>query len=116
MVAGPRHPPHAVATPVTGTEIYLDRLIGAVGGAVIAVAIVPPGTWFPLRRTIVSLASGFMLEPILRRYLGWLSEADTIIASACIVSTCSWWIWHAVIKALDAWNITIPWLSRKKPG
>lgn len=97
---------------MTGAEIYLDRVMGAIGGAIIAVAIIPPGTWFPLRRTTVSLATGFMLEPIFRRYAGWLPEADNIIASACIVSTCSWWIWHGVIKAINAeWFQS--WLARK---
>lgn len=100
---------------MTMEEIYALRLIGAAGGAVIAVAIVPPGTGFPLRRTLVSMFSGFMLEPIFRRYVGWLPEVDTIIASACVVSACSWWTWHALIRALNVWKIEVPFLKSKKP-
>lgn len=95
-------------------EVYAYRLIGAIGGAVIAVSIVPPGTVLPLRRTLVSLSTGLMIEPILRRYIGWPPEPDTIIAAACIVSTCSWWIWHAVIRALSAWKIEVPWIMKKR--
>lgn len=101
---------------MTLEEIYALRLLGAAGGAVIAVAIVPPGTWFPMRRATVSMFSGFMLEPIFRRYVGWLPEGDTVLASACIVSACSWWTWHAVIRALDVWKINIPWITRKREG
>lgn len=95
---------------MTGVEIYLDRLIGAIGGAVIAVAIIPPSTWFPFRRSMVSLFSGMLLEPIFRRYLGWQPDDDTIIASACIVAALSWWTWHGVIRAIEAgW---LPWFKK----
>lgn len=99
---------------MTGAEVYIDRIIGAIGGALIAPALIPPGTWFPLRRTLVSLLSGFMLEPIPRHYLGWQADADSIIAAACIVSTISWWTWHAVIRMIEAgWIQSI--FSRKPP-
>lgn len=87
---------------VPTVEVLILRLIGAIGGSVIAVAIVPPGAWLPIRRLSVSLASGMMLTPIFRHYMGWPGDPDSIIAAACIVSACGWWIWHAIIRSLEA--------------
>lgn len=101
-------------TPMTGDEIYLLRLAGAVGGAIIAPALIPPGTWFPLRRTLVGVLSGFLLGGAWQWYFAWPNEPDLISGASCIISTCSWWAWHAVIKALDAWNVSIPWFGQKK--
>lgn len=99
---------------MTGGEIYLLRLAGAVGGAIIAPALIPPGTWFPLRRTAVAVVSGFLLGGVWQWQLGWPNEPDLISGASCITSTLSWWTWHAVIKALDKWNVTIPWITKRQ--
>lgn len=95
---------------MTITEIVLDRAIGTVGGFVIACWLVPPGRWLPLRRAGVAGVSGMMLTPLLAHYFAWEQNADNIIGAACIVSCCSWWAWHAALKALDAgWLPQIKW-------
>lgn len=98
---------------MTGGEIYVLRFAGAIGGAVIAAALVPPGTWFPLRRTLVSLSTGFLLGGVWQWKLGWPNEPDLIAGASCIVSTLSWWCWHAFIRALEVWKINFPWVTKK---
>lgn len=97
MVAVPARPRE-----MTGGEIYALRVAGAVVGAIIAPALVPPGTWFPLRRTLVALLSGVFLGGLAQWHFGWPNEPDLIAGSACVVSTLSWWGWHAVLRLTQA--------------
>lgn len=86
---------------IPSATILILRLIGAAGGALIAVAIVP-SDHLPYRRTLVAIVSGLMLTPILRRYLHWSPEPDNIVAASCIVGALSWWTWHAAVLGSKA--------------
>jgi len=84
------------------------RLLGGLGGALIAIVVVQPDTLSGLfRRLLVSLSSALMITPILAYYLGWDSSPDSVIAAACIVSAVAWWVWHSLIRlAQSGW---LPW-------
>ncbi len=86
---------------------YLDilamRLVGGVGGSLIAIVIVQPNTIAGLfKRLVVSLSSATMLTPVLVEYLDWDDTPDSVIAAACIVAAVAWWVWHSLIRAAQA--------------
>lgn len=81
------------------------RLIGGLGGSLIAIVVVQPDT-LPgvFKRLLVSLSSALMITPILARYLGWDDTPDSVIAAACIVAAVAWWVWHSLIRlAQSGW-------------
>lgn len=111
MVVGPldRLAPLAAVDGLPSAEILALRVAGAVGGAVIALALVPAERHFPPDRIVVSLISGIVGAAPLRDYLGWERSPDNIVAAACFIAAVSWWSWQAIIAALQA-----GWLWRRK--
>jgi len=84
-------------------DILLMRLLGGLGGSLIAIVIVQPETIAGLfKRLLVSLSSSTMLTPILTDYLDWDDDADSVIAASCIVAAVAWWVWHSLIRAAQA--------------
>lgn len=83
-------------------EILSLRLVGATGGGLIALVLIPSTPWrLRSRRMFVSVAMGLMLEPALRNYLDWPATEENIIASACIVGAVSWWAAQGIIRLIQ---------------
>lgn len=85
----------------------LFRLIGAVGGTIIALALMEPRSWKDLiQRTLVCLVSGILCVELVSEYvLGWTAEPlppGKVIAASCLTAAGSWWIAHAIIRIINA--------------
>jgi len=79
------------------------RLIGGLGGSLIAIVVVQPDTPFGLlKRLSASLLSAGFLTPKLAGYLGWGDDPDSVMAAACIVSAIAWWVWHSLIRLFQS--------------
>lgn len=83
------------------------RLIGALGGTIIALALIEPRSWRGLaQRAIVSMVSGTLcMEPFAEYILRWPSpilSPSRIIAASCITAAASWWIAHGAIRLIQA--------------
>jgi hypothetical protein len=84
------------------TDELAYRLIGAVGGTIIALALVEPRTWRGLlQRAIVSLFCGVLLAEPVADYLDWSSLSPSrVLAASCLTAAGSWWIAHAVLRII----------------
>jgi hypothetical protein len=85
-------------------DIVLMRIIGGLGGSLIAIR----GFFIRLE---VSLISSIFFTGKLAGYLRWGDDPDSVIAAACIVAAVAWWVWHSLIRlAQSGW---LPWIGRR---
>lgn len=100
----------AVRLPTVGTiEALAYSIVGTIGGAAIALALLQPDTPAGFaKRSLVSVASGMMLTPAVLSYFELAATRDNLIAGSCVVSAVAWWCWHGVIRAVQAWSPTFP--------
>lgn len=83
----------------------LAKAIGAVSGAIMALAILPPRTvrefW---KRLGVSTLGGIIGAPVVISYAEWEPTTEIAMASAAIAAFVSWWLGGAVIRAARKWT------------
>jgi hypothetical protein len=84
------------------------KLLGALGGAVLAVVFVPPRTIKGfVRRITAALIAGPMFGPYAQAWAGFSDTWEGMAGAACLVAFASWWLMGAIKRALDVWQVKI---------
>ena len=83
------------------------RLVGALGGAVVALAMSNDAkSWSGLRkRFYVSMVFGLFLADPIADWMKWdMTLPRRIVAASCTASMLGWWIMHALIRVVQAYR------------
>ena len=83
----------------------LFKVIGSVGGAVMALVFIYPKTsrefW---TRLLFSIPAGIMFGGAAREWLKWPMTTEMILASSAVTAMLSWWVMGAFVRLADNWR------------
>ena len=87
------------------SEFAAAKAAGALAGAILALAFIPPRSWRALgQRALVAVVFGFVFEPISREWIGFQETGEGVSGAAAAAAFASWWIMTAVKRAVDIWQ------------
>ena len=80
----------------------LEKLIGALSGAFLALVFMLPRSWGDfLRRSSASIVSGIVFASTFREWMEWADTMDNLVAAACASGFLSWIV---MSSAVETWK------------
>lgn len=69
----------------------ISKLLGALGGAFLALVFIPPQGWREfLSRGSGSIVAGIIFAPVVKSYLGWATDVESMMAAGAIAAFAAW--------------------------
>lgn len=92
--------------------VILHRMIGAAGGAFVALLVIWPRGWKEgVCRLVASIIIGTIFAPLVLDYAGWWDTADRNLAAGCAAGIIAWPAVGLVWRILQS-----DWLLSMLPG